>query len=293
MVTWKHLLQRTSIFGCCEDNSSPYVVVGIPLDQTTTYKPGTRFAPERIRSAACNLEFYSLVSEVSLEHIGFRDLGDLVISPGNLERVYKDIESVVKGIIEELGNDITCFFLGGEHTITYPIVKTLRNEIDQLIVFDAHTDLRDEYLGSRYNHATVMRRLFEELHIPITYIGVRAFSEEELLFIDENKDSIKLCDSSSIIKGECRLDISGKVYVSIDIDVLDPAYAPGVSNPEPLGLTTHQLIHYLYKVLESTSKAKWFDVVEVNPLVDVNDVTSIVAAKVILEIIGFYEKRSR
>lgn len=289
MVVWRHLLQKTSIFGCSENPDSLYIITGIPLDQTTTYKPGTRFAPDHIRLAACNLEFYSLITGKSLEHIGFNDLGNIIVPP-DIERVYENIKTVVKGLFEEYGYEKLYFFLGGEHTITYPILSVLNQEIEQLIVFDAHTDLRNEYLGSKHNHATVMRRIFEEIQIPIIYIGVRALSEEELVFIDRNRDSIVLCDMNSIFKNECRLDVKDKIYISIDLDAVDPAYAPGVSNPEPLGLSPHNLLVYLTKIIRKAN-VRGIDITEVNPLVDVNDVTSLLASKIILEIIGFYEKR--
>jgi agmatinase len=292
MVTWRHLLQQTSIFGCSFDPSSKYIIVGAPLDQTVTYKPGTRFAPQRIREASCNIEFYSIFNNVSLDRVGYNDLGDIVITPGDLERVFNDIASVVRGIVEEY-EEPRIFVLGGEHTITYPIVKALSDDIEHVVVFDAHTDLRDEYLGSRYNHATVFRRLYEELNIPITYIGTRAYGEEELEFIRRHRDMIRLCDIRAIYRDECKIEDYGKTYISIDMDAVDPSHAPGVSNPEPLGLTPYQLIEYLVKTLSNSREIIGVDLVEVNPLVDINDVTSILASKIIVEIIGFYEARTR
>ena len=288
MITWRHLIEKTSVFGCCLDEKSKYVILGIPLDQSTTYKPGTRFAPERIRLAACNIEFYSLINERTLDDLCFNDLGDVVITPGDLFKTLENTTHVVKGIFNEY-SDKTLFFLGGEHTITYAIVKALYNEIDELIVFDAHLDLRDEYLGSKYNHATVMRRIYEEFNTPITYIGARAFSSEELEFI-KSREEIKVYTPREIdlLKREISFE---RVYISIDLDVVDPAYAPGVSNPEPLGITSQTLLEILHVVLKSSKRIIGFDLVEVNPLVDVNDITSILASKIIVEIIGFLESR--
>ena len=290
MVTWKHLLVKTSVFGCAENPSSRYVVLGIPLDQTTTYKPGTRFAPTHIRLAACNIEFYSLYSGVSLDDLGFNDLGDVLVY-GDLPKALDNVEKVVRGIRDEY---VTAFpiILGGEHTITYPVVKSLKSEIDELIVFDAHTDLRDEYLGSKLNHATVMKRIIEKLGIPVTFIGVRAYSREELEFIEMLDGDLVVCDVRKIVKNECSLGKYGRVYISVDIDVIDPAYAPGVSNPEPLGITPDQLIGHMYKVVENAEGIVGFDIVEVNPVEDVNDVTSILASKIVLELIGFLEKNT-
>ncbi|OYT40666.1 MAG: agmatinase [Desulfurococcales archaeon ex4484_58] len=291
MGVWRHLLQKTQVFGCVEQEKSRYLILGIPLDQTTTYKPGTRFAPNAIRNAACNLEFYSMFSDRSLDHIGFIDLGDLVVSPGDLFKAFENIDMVIRGIREEY-DDKYLFILGGEHTITYPIIGSLRENIDHIIVFDAHLDLRDEYLGSRYNHATVMRRIIEDYKIPITYFGVRAFSIEEIDYL-RGSDLITLYSIKDLDRNTSLKLSGGNVYISIDADVLDPSYAPGVSNPEPLGLDCFQLIELLYKVLRHSGKIIGVDLVEVNPLMDINDVTSLTTAKIILEIIGFLENRTR
>ncbi|RLG81028.1 MAG: agmatinase [Thermoprotei archaeon] len=289
MAPWKHLLQETCIFGCSEDRNSGYVIVGVPLDQTATYKPGARFAPTRIRDASCNIEFYAVFSERPLDNISFRDLGNVVIAPGDLERVFDSILKVAKGIFEEESIK-SVFFLGGEHTITYPILRALRDRIDRVVVFDAHLDLRNKYLGSRYNHATVMRRIVEDLEIPITYIGSRAFSEEELRFAEEN-DLVEIYSIKHLLaKNPINLNTES-VYLSIDMDVVDPSYAPGVSNPEPLGLTPLELLSVISKVMHSAKELIATDIVEVNPLVDVNDITSLLASKLVLEITGLLESR--
>ncbi len=280
---------KTSIFGCSEDTSSKYIVIGVPLDQSTTYKPGTRFAPEHIRVSACNLEFYSLMYGVSLDDLGFNDLGDVVVAPGDLDKTFENISLVTKGVDNEYGDHIL-FFLGGEHTITYPIIRSLKDKVEALIVFDAHLDMRDEYMGSRFNHATVMRRIYEELEIPVMYVGVRAFSKEEKQYVDGISD-IQVYSVVDVEREDLRIDYD-RVYVSIDMDVLDPSYAPGVSNPEPLGLSSYRLLKLLHRIMDSCDRVVGLDIVEVNPLVDVNDVTSLLASKILLEIVGFYESRS-
>ncbi len=284
MVVWRHLLTTAKVFGCSLDRSSKYVIVGVPLDNTTTYKPGTRFAPSRIREAACELEFYSITTNKSLEHIGFNDLGDIVVSPGDLGKCFENIEKVVKGIVEEYRANYY-IFLGGEHLLTYPILKAIDRDIEHIIVFDAHLDLRNEYLGSKYNHATVMRRIYEETGKTITYFGARAFSEEELFFLENNSD-IKIYSVENNID---EISSNTRVYISIDMDVMDPAYAPGVSNPEPLGLKPYTMLKVLEKIIQN-NKVIGIDIVEVNPLVDINDNTSLLAAKILLEIIGMLEE---
>jgi len=290
VTVWRHLLSRVGVFGCVERTDLNYLVLGIPLDQSTTHKPGTRFAPTRIREAACNIELYSLYSELSLEDIGFNDLGDVVMPPGDLSKALENVEQVSRGVIEEYPNSLL-IILGGEHTITYPIIKALKKRVDTLVVFDAHLDLRDEYLGSKINHATVMRRIFEDLHIPLVYVGSRAYSREEVQFLHTVKsDEISVCSAPMVMRGMCNFKDLGKVYLSIDVDVVDPSYAPGVSNPEPLGITPHDLVKVLYSILDEAEGVVGLDLVEVNPLVDVNDITSILASKIVFELIGFLRK---
>ncbi|MET1159430.1 MAG: agmatinase [Thermoprotei archaeon] len=290
MSAWKHLISKTGVFGCSENSDSGYAILGIPLDQATTYKPGTRFAPQSIRNAACNIEFYSMYTDMDIERIGFYDLGDIVVSPGDLVESFKRISYVVGHVIREYSDKII-YFLGGEHSISYPILKSMIDEVDTIVVFDAHSDMRDEYLGSKYNHATVMRRIVEEFEKQLILIGVRAISSEEIEFIRRN-ESIVAYTSMDIVRGKIpNLPIRGNVYISIDMDVIDPSYAPGVDNPEPLGITPYNLLDILYRVINKANRVVALDLVEVNPLVDVNDITSILASKILIEATGILEKK--
>lgn len=290
MSAWKHLITRTICFSCSERVDSKYVVVGIPLDYTYTYRSGSRYAPDYIRRVSCELEFYSYLSSLSLEYIGFNDYGNIVLSPGDLGRSLDNITRVIRGIREEVDSESMIYIIGGEHLVTYPVFKVFSKEIDYLIVFDAHLDMRNSYLDSFLNHATVLRRVFEEYHIPVTYIGARSFSSEELDFIDSNKDLVKVCTPDDLFGEKCELNNYGSVYISIDIDVLDPVYAPGVSNPEPLGISLIQLLKYLYKVVLNSKRIVAIDLVEVNPVYDASDLTSISAAKIFFELTGLFEK---
>lgn len=290
VTVWRHLLEETCPFACVRDESSRYVVVGVPIDSTTTYKPGTRMAPNKIREASCNIEYYSMLEDLSLENYGFNDLGNIVIAPGLLDENIKRITTVVKGVREEYPGK-TYIFLGGEHLITYPIIRGLINDIDTLVVFDAHLDLRDEYLGSKLNHATYLRRLIEEESIHVIHFGSRAVSREELEFIQKQHTDIEVFSALNIDKYSQAIDCDlGKVYISIDIDAVDPAYAPGTSNPEALGLHPLHLLKIIQDIVRRAELIVGFDIVEVNPLVDVNDVTSILVAKLVFEILGIIEK---
>lgn len=290
MVTWRHLLEGERCFTCnCRDESR-YTILGLPMDWTTTYMPGTRFAPDSIREASCNIELYSILAKRDIEDIHVRDLGNVSLVYGDVYSSFERIMKVVEGIREEYSGN-TYFFLGGEHSVTYPILKILNDSIDHIIVFDAHGDLRDEYMGLKYSHATVTRRVLEEIGKPVTLIGVRALSKEERRYLEEKTDNnprIVFIDEYEYF----RRFIPGNknIYVSLDMDVFDPGYAPGVSNPEPLGLTPHQVLTVLGELL-SSNRLVGMDVVEVNPLRDVNNITSILAARIIIEVIGLISSR--
>ncbi len=290
VVAWRHLLVDRETFACEYNENSRYLVLGLPMDWTTTYVPGTRFAPQRIRHASCNIELYSITTRRVLEGKGYVDLGDVFLPNGDIMASVKNIEQVVRGILDEYP-DRKYFFIGGEHLVTLPLIRALSKEIESIIVFDAHGDLRDEYLGVKYSHATVMRRIIEETKLPIYFIGTRALSEEEHAYIEANNivvvDPLEINRVDEVVK-EAVAD--KKVYISIDMDAIDPSYAPGVSNPEPLGLTPLQLLEITEKIVEYSRSIVGVDIVEVNPLRDVNDVTSILAAKILVEITGLLDR---
>ncbi|MCC6040718.1 MAG: agmatinase [Desulfurococcaceae archaeon] len=283
-MTWRVLLQEP-VFGCVENRSSPISVIGIPLDHTGTFRPGTRFAPMRIREASCNIELYSISAGVFLDDIGFKDYRDLLLPPEGLEQVAKYIDLALKNILEEHRGLLIS--LGGEHLLTYFAIKPLLSKIDTLVVFDAHLDTRDEYIGSRLNHATFLRRLIEETpDLNVIHIGSRAYSKEELEFAA--RKNIKLYNALRALRGDINIGELGRVYVSIDMDVFDPAYAPGVSNPEPLGIDPATFMNILKQIYDKSTGMSGVDIVEVNPLIDTSSITSTLAAKIAIELSGLY-----
>lgn len=286
MLNYKLYMMETYPFAGIRDDKSQYVVLGIPLDNTGTYRPGTRFAPDKIREAGANIEFYSLITKRTLEHVGFNDLGNIVLPPGAIDKSLEIVERVVESLTSEFADKII-ISLGGEHTITLPVVKALSKNIDTLVVFDAHLDLRDEYLGSRLNHSTFLRRLLEAVNINVIHIGSRALSEDEVRYLTSERrvKAIDVLDYRRVNE----IKSTGKVYISIDMDVLDPSYAPGVGNPEPLGLSPLQLLEALKHIIEVSDSVVGLDIVEVNPMVDMNDVTSVLAAKIVWEMVGLLE----
>lgn len=159
--------------------ASHFIVLGVPFDGTSSYKPGSRFGPSAIREASCNIETFSLRTLEDIEHVKICDIGDLWVTHGNLVETNKKVEQVTAEITKSHRFPI---ILGGEHSITYGEVKALGKDV-AVIQFDAHMDLRDEYLGEKWSHATVMRRISEEVGVPnIIEVGTRAPSKEEYMF---------------------------------------------------------------------------------------------------------------
>ncbi len=264
-------------------NDSYFVIVGMPYDSTTTYRTGARFAPSAIREASLNIETNSFLSKAFCEDVPFYDAGDLDLVALDVKEALRRITYVSEEINAAKKVIVG---IGGEHTITYGIVKGLK--FDTFVVFDAHLDLRDEYpFGIKYGHATVNRRIYEDLRPPkMMIIGVRAFSKEEISFAKKNEikiidvESIKEDPKYAMEKIRDFLKESFRVYLSIDSDVLDPSIAPAVSNPEPYGLTLGEFFTVLKPLLNR--KVIGLDLVEVCPFFD-SGITALTAARLLLE----------
>ncbi|MEM2427708.1 MAG: agmatinase [Candidatus Bathyarchaeia archaeon] len=269
-----------------------YAILGAPYDGTSTFRPGSRFAPNAIREASVNIETYSLRAELDASKLAIKDMGNLNIAQ-DLSETLRRLSLVVE---EQLSKDLKTIIFGGEHTLTLGAVEAASRSGDLAVLcFDAHMDFRDEYLGSKVNHATVMRRISERLGVDrVMEIGVRAFSEEELnyakqsglVFLTSLDVHRRLNDVLEEIEKWTRN--ARRLYISIDLDVLDPSQAPGVANPEPEGLTVTQLLDILWK--SCSTKVVAVDIVEFTPPYD-NGITAIQAAKIATEIICFIEAK--
>jgi len=277
------------------ESRTPYTILGVPFDYTTTYKPGARFAPRRIREAAANIEFYSFRTHLDFNKVMFHDMGDLSIVPGDVKSTLYRLREFIKDVRVKKRIPI---IIGGEHTISIGAIEGFADLKPYYVVFDAHFDLRDEYNGSKWTHASTLRRIVEILGSKrVIVVGVRAACSEELEYV--RSMGIEYITSHQILKyGVKRAiskiiensKISNSLYISIDMDVFDPAYAPGVGNPEPEGLTPTHVLDILYEIVDE--RLVGFDVVEVCPLCDVNDITSILAAKVIIELSSIHYIRT-
>ncbi|MCX8172458.1 MAG: agmatinase [Archaeoglobaceae archaeon] len=257
-----------------------FVIYGIPYDATQSFRPGSRFAPNAIREASWNLEPFS--------NFFFFDLSIAkVCDAGNIN---------CDGTFEEIGKRIDYFLgkisgipiaIGGEHSISCLSTKKFKNSC--FLVFDAHFDLRDEFNGNRFNHACTMRRIFE-YGFDVVIVGVRSGCKEERTFADRN--GIKYIfswDLKSFKDFEKFVCEYSRIYLSIDMDAFDPSFAPGVSTPEPFGISPKILLELFS---EMSDRLVALDIVEVVP--DENRITQTLAAKLIFEFIaGKMKQRQR
>jgi len=255
---------------------SPIIIIGCPLDSTSTFRSGTKVAPQAIREVSWGLETYSPPLDRDLEDLRICDIGDLNLPQDNLKRAFEEIEACVATVI---GNGKFPVLIGGEHLISLPSVRELSRHHPDLIVIqlDAHADLRQEYLGEPLSHATVMRRIIDIVgEKGIFQIGIRSGTREEMSYAKE---------IGSLHEGEeVLIKARGRpVYLTLDLDILDPGVAPGVSTPEPGGFTFEEVISLISSL--SSLRLVGFDVVELSPPYDPTQQSAIAAAKLLREII--------
>lgn len=270
-------------------STARFAVLPIPYDATTSYSVGTRDGPRAIISASQQVELY----DESLGRESLRD-GVATLEPvqpnvrgpeAMVDRVYQAARKVVRDNKFLIG-------LGGEHSISSGLVKAVKSRYKNLSVLqiDAHADLRDSYQGSPYSHAAVMRRI-HDLRVPAVAVGIRNYSAEEARFIRQSGKKIisaRECRDSKTWIGDAVAALSPEVFVTIDIDGFDPAYAPGTGTPEPGGLDWYQVTDLLAAVARSRTIVA-ADVVEVKPIPP-NNVTEFLAAKLLYRLIGLVSK---
>jgi len=303
MAKWKNIkmsyhelfVSQSNVFSGFQKpfEKADYIILGVPFDATSTYRTGARFGPNAIRQAALNIETYSFRTGIDIEELQLHDLGDLHIST-DTKKTLERLELVIKDILEAGKTPVT---IGGEHTITLGILKGLRDKASKtaIVSFDAHLDLRNEFLGLKLSHTTFMRRINEEVKpAKIIEVGTRAVSQEELHYAKKAKiefftaHQIRNEGTKQIGKHlKEKLSKYESIYLSIDMDVLDPAYAPAVQNPEPEGLEPYCLLDILCNLIDK--RVIGFDVVEIAPDYD-NGISAVQAARIIFEVLCCLEK---
>lgn len=255
-------------------------LLGAPLDVTTSFRPGTRFGPERVRQVSEGLEEYSPAVDKELSEARFYDLGNVAFAPGALDKALEAIEKAVGRVLDDGKMPV---MIGGEHLVTLPAVRAASARYPELAVIqlDAHADLRADYLGERFSHACVMRRIVELLGGErVVQLGIRSGPKEEFAFGKAHThffpgQVLAVLDAARQAVGD------RPVWITIDIDVVDPAFGPGTGTPEPGGITSAELLEAVRAF--SGLQVVGGDVVEVCPPQDVSDITSVLAAKVLRE----------
>jgi len=292
-LTQLYLSPRPAFTGLSSSlEKSRFVFFGVPFDRTSTYKPGSRFAPSALRDVSANLELYSVRSNLDLEKIPLHDAGDI----DTVEDLHETLRRITTVWTELTAAGKLPIMAGGEHTITKAAIDALPTDIG-IVNLDAHLDLRDEFLGEKLSHATFMRRVAERLGPShVMEVGVRAFSKPEIDYCHESGlqtitplDIRKTPLEKTAQRIRSFLSSFKNNYLTVDIDVLDPAYAPGVGNPEPDGITTDELLTLVQAAMSRNTIG--FDLVEVSPQLDSGQ-TAAVGAKVIFEAIAALSSRS-
>ncbi len=263
-----------------EIKKGDFVLLGVPLDDTGSFRTGSRFAPEQLRAVSRALEEYSMLRGKDLRDISFFDGGDLLLAPGNL---LGSVETISQAVASLLKAGQRPFLLGGEHTVTVPAVKECQKYHGEVSVlfFDAHADLRSSYGGVEFSHACTAYQLRQMQRVFLYQFGVRSADEEELSFAREG------CFFPYNIKESLKSILptlkDSYIYITLDMDVIDPAFAPGVSSPEPGGISAAEILE-IFSLLEPYQKqVVGFDLVEICPFYDFSQITTLLGAKIVRE----------
>lgn len=258
-----------------------FAIIGIPFDEKSSFLKGPARAPQAIRNAsssAATNPCTELGADLEKDTV-LVDFGDVDVTGSDLE-IFSRVEAKIK---EVLGKKAKPVVLGGDHSVSYPVIKALSSEFTSLDIlhFDAHPDLYDEYDGDPYSHACTFARVLEQgLVESLVQVGIRAATPQQRKRAKEH--GVRMVEMKDI-QDLPRLKFSNPVYVSFDIDVLDPAFAPGVSHYEPGGLSSRQLLSIVHAL---DANIVGMDVVEVNPERDASGITAAAAVKIVMEVIG-------
>ena len=269
-------LERNWIGSVDSYDSAQIVMVGLPFDGTCSYRPGSRFAPERLRLASWGLEDYSPVYDKHLDDVKFYDAGELEFPLGNTEKTLGVIEKNARVVFHDNKKFLG---IGGEHLVTLPAVKACKEKFDNLAIihFDAHTDLREDYLGEKLSHASVMRRIGEIVGFDnIRQIGIRSGLKEEFELMKKYNTLVKNSSDLDVLRNK-------KIFLTIDVDVLDPSVLPGTGTPEPDGLMYRELAEWIRFLMDFDIVGA--DIVELAPDYDKSEVSTAIVSKIVRDVL--------
>lgn len=264
---------------------SQVVLYGMPMDWTVSYRPGSRFGPARIREVSIGLEEYSPYLDRELDEVKYFDAGDIPLPFGNAQKSLDIIEDFIDQV---LAAEKFPFGMGGEHLVSWPVMKAVFKKYPDLAIIhmDAHTDLRENYEGEPLSHSTPIRKIAEHIGPHNVYsFGIRSGMKEEFEWAKQNGMHISKFEVLEPLK-EILPKLAGRpVYVTIDIDVLDPAHAPGTGTVDAGGITSKELLASIHAIARSEVKVVGCDLVEVAPIYDVSEQTANTASKLIREML--------
>lgn len=278
------LNKNVEVFMACEKEAheADIVLFGAPFDSTTSYRPGTRFGSSAIRRESYGIECYSPYQDKDLEDTKVMDCGDLELCFGNTKKALAQIEEQAKEILD---NSAIPFMLGGEHLVTLGAFRAVLEKYPDIhiIHFDAHADLREEYLGEQLSHASVIRRCWDLVGDKRIYqFGIRSGDREEFYWAKEHVTMRKF-DFEGL--EEVLEKLEGKpIYFTLDLDVLDPSVFPGTGTPEPGGVTFDALRKAAEKVC-SRANVVACDVNELSPHYDPSGISTAAACKIVREML--------
>lgn len=282
----KNKFYNTPTFMSMDDSyeESKLVVFGAGFDGTTSNRPGTRFASSSMRPEFYGLETYSLILDLDMDDYKICDIGDLELSIGNTDTVLNEIYEGTKSIIKD--NKVP-FMIGGEHLVTLPAFKAVHEKYNDLYVlhFDAHTDLREEYNNNENSHATVIKRIWDIVgDNKIFQFGIRSGTKEEFEFALKYKHTYMETHTINTFKEIVDKLENKNIYLTIDLDVLDPSIFPGTGTPEPGGVT-YKEFEGIFKILKNSNiNLVGLDIVELSPDYDNTNVSTVTACKILREL---------
>ena len=265
-------------------------LLGVPYDGTCCYRPGARFGPAAVREDSYGIETYCPQLNLDLENIKFADVGSLDVPFGNAKLTIDYVEDATAVL---LNNNLKPLIIGGEHSITSGIIKSVIKNYPELLIIqlDAHADLRDEWLGSKFSHACTMKRCLEVLPSKkIFQVGIRSGTKSEFLEMNKTKRLIQhtLGENAKYLEEALRSFKGAPIYLTFDLDWFDPSIMPGTGTPEPGGYFWGDFAAVV-DVIKSHNLIG-ADVVELSPKFDNSGISSVLAAKVIRSLIMLLDK---
>lgn len=281
-------------FGGLKDQrlkTSQVVIFPVPYSSTTYWNPNTKDGPKALIEASRHMELYDLEFKKDTSKIGIYTLDSLSPSKNSPKETMEEIEKVVSYILQAKKFPL---MVGGEHSITFGAVKAFYNHYKiyktynsynlSVLQLDAHTDLREEFEGTKFHHGSVMRRIYDDLGLPVTQVGIRSVSEEEARFIKKSKKE-HIFYAPSLPIEEIVSGLKENVYLSFDLDFLDPSIMPSTGTPEPGGYSWYQALEVI-KAVASHRKIVGADIVELSPIPGIS-APDFLAAKLAYKLIGY------